>query len=290
MNHCVTKQDDSLKTSLKDWTEGTGNNRYKDKKNLLLYWLMIWNWTTEEVIRRLFGINGRPCAALCRRGLIRKITHSHKLGAHRSVYVIGEAFISEAENIYSNNWPNYRHRPYRQHLTDIPLSKYGIHNEIAQLEAIEAIYKDHAESDISDLMRTSPLTTEWEWRSQYSALAIPDFVIHYLSPGTDDDYDIWYEIELTHKNINALQDMLWAREKARRQGKFKKIVWICSSDRLAQKIRSVLEKEQVRREFDRTDLDLLDSRDANGWDPKALLEITSFHEVGSSYKARIGNC
>lgn len=179
---------------------------------LILFWLMKWGWTTNQVVQRILNVQRpRPADEFVKKGILEKL-ESKPGWIERSVYILSPAGVAAA-NRYLKKLGIEDCRNYNLHITKrIPWSSHE-HHIIAQHLIID--FEPWLFDFYPGIEFFNSFKTDYELDSDKSdGVFIADFIVYKQDEESDDygDYkNLHYEVELNEKTKDKLWKWAWLR-------------------------------------------------------------------------------
>jgi hypothetical protein len=235
--------------------------RSRENRQKVLLWTLKTGRVTERNLQQLLGLKRRQSYTLIKQGVLEKNVSST---GRQVAFTLNHEVLMEAYEIYEEFDSAEIALTYPWPQTPIPFAKLGAHQEYAQAVAMRELFT-----------KGGVLRVDRELRYSLQG-AIPDFAI---SRGSETD---WHEIELNSKYAERLYFQMQAREMARQEGRFSRLVWWCKGEPVAKVIRGVLGSKVIPKVLRRADGKIVRIPGVEGWNPKRLASVSDIRILGKN--------
>jgi hypothetical protein len=202
----------------------------------VLIWLFKWGFASEEVLKKLLGLNTRRIgASMAKRGILTKVTLP--FSEIRQVYTISPAYQLEARIAWEQDMYSVIDTSRMNYKSEVPLSLVQ-HVILCQLAAIKVIKKK--QNAVVLLSEREILSSAGEERLS----AVPDFLIWEFF-NDNIEKKTWYEVELNGKYQERLIYQLQTRQTEIEEGNVDEIVFLCGTPGIAANLEQALKKERI---------------------------------------------
>jgi hypothetical protein len=205
----------------------------------VLIWLFKWGFASEEVLKKLLGLDTRRIgASMAKRGILTKVTLP--FSEIRQVYTIAHQYQLEARTAWEQDMYTVIDTSKMIYKSEVPFSRVQ-HEIFSQLSAIAAIKKtQNAQNAVVLLSEREILSSAGEERLS----AVPDFLIWEFF-NDNIEKKTWYEVELNGKYQERLTYQLQTRQAEIEEGNADEIVFLCGTPGIAANLEQALKKERI---------------------------------------------